>query len=177
MKKKKQKSTFEKIKKLFTRIKFFIRLFILTLIAGFIGLIIILNSTDPTKYKDEISASIESLTGKKVEIEGKLSWELLSFEPGIQIEKITISNEPWASNPHIITAQNIKATLSLKHLLTRKISLDTLVFESPNIYLEISKDGKKNWQIAEEKKLTNISFMDFMPQKDYLNLTQSVDLG
>ncbi len=152
MKKKKQKSTFEKIKKLFTRIKFFIRLFILTLIAGFIGLIIILNSTDPTKYKDEISASIESLTGKKVEIEGKLSWELLSFEPGIQIEKITISNEPWASNPHIITAQNIKATLSLKHLLTRKISLDTLVFESPNIYLEISKDGKKNWQIAEEKK-------------------------
>lgn len=32
-------------------------------------------------------------------------------------------------------------------------------------------------QIAEDRKLDNIRFMDFMPQKDYLNLTRSVDLG
>lgn len=39
----------------------------------------------------------------------------------------------------------------------------------------VEKDRLK--RIAEEKKLQNIRFMDFMPQKDYLNLTKSVDLG
>ncbi len=47
------------------------------------------------------------------------------------------------------------------------------------VFLIIAKGVEKDrlQQIAEKKKLTNIRFMDFMPQKDYLNLTQSVDLG
>lgn len=46
-------------------------------------------------------------------------------------------------------------------------------------FLIIAKGVEKDrlQQIAKEKKLTNIHFLDFMPQKDYLNLTQSVDLG
>jgi len=47
------------------------------------------------------------------------------------------------------------------------------------IFLIIAKGVEKErlQRIAEEKKLTNIRFMDFMPQADYLNLTKSVDLG
>lgn len=47
------------------------------------------------------------------------------------------------------------------------------------VFLIIAKGVEKDrlQQIAEEKKLSNIRFMDFMPQKDYLNLTRSVDLG
>ncbi len=47
------------------------------------------------------------------------------------------------------------------------------------VFLIIAKGVEKDrlLQIAEEKHLTNIRFMDFMPQKDYLNLTKSVDLG
>lgn len=47
------------------------------------------------------------------------------------------------------------------------------------VFLIIAKGVEKDrlQKIAEEKKLSNIRFMDFMPQKDYLNLTQSVDLG
>ena len=47
------------------------------------------------------------------------------------------------------------------------------------IFLIIAKGVEKDrlQRIAEEKSLTNIRFMDFMPQKDYLNLTKSVDLG
>lgn len=47
------------------------------------------------------------------------------------------------------------------------------------LFLIIAKGVEKDrlQHIAEEKRLTNIRFMDFMPQKDYLNLTKSVDLG
>ena len=52
--------------------------------------------------------------------------------------------------------------------------------EKPDVvFLIIAKGVEKNrlQAIAEDKHLTNIRFMDFMPQQDYLNLTKSVDLG
>lgn len=47
------------------------------------------------------------------------------------------------------------------------------------VFLVIAKGVEKDrlQQIAEDKQLKNIRFMNFMPQKDYLNLTRSVDLG
>ena len=47
------------------------------------------------------------------------------------------------------------------------------------VFLIIAKGVEKDrlQRIAVEKNLKNIRFMDFMPQKDYLNLTKSVDLG
>ncbi len=47
------------------------------------------------------------------------------------------------------------------------------------VFLIIAKGVEKDrlQRTAEEKSLTNLRFMDFMPQKDYLNLTKSVDLG
>ena len=47
------------------------------------------------------------------------------------------------------------------------------------VFLIIAKGVEKDrlQKISEEKKLVNIRFVDFMPQKDYLNLTKSVDLG
>lgn len=52
--------------------------------------------------------------------------------------------------------------------------------ENDNIvFLVIGKGVEKERliQIAKEEKLTNIRFLDFMPQKDYLNFVSSVDLG
>ena len=47
------------------------------------------------------------------------------------------------------------------------------------VFLIIAKGVEKDrlQLMAKEKQLTNICFIDFMPQKDYLNLTKSVDLG
>ena len=51
---------------------------------------------------------------------------------------------------------------------------------NPNILFLIIAKGVENdrlKKIAANKSLTNIRFMDYMPQADYLNLTKSVDLG
>lgn len=47
------------------------------------------------------------------------------------------------------------------------------------VFLIVAKGVEKDrlQKIAEEKKLVNIRFVNFMPQKDYLNLIKSVDLG
>lgn len=51
---------------------------------------------------------------------------------------------------------------------------------NPNIiFLVIAKgvEKKRLQQIARDKMLTNILFVDYMPQKDYLNLIKAIDLG
>lgn len=47
------------------------------------------------------------------------------------------------------------------------------------VFIVIGKGVEKErlMQIANEKQLNNIKFMDFMPQNDYLNFVKSVDLG
>lgn len=47
------------------------------------------------------------------------------------------------------------------------------------VFLIIAKGVEKDrlYRIAKEKALTNIRFMDYMPQEDYLNLVKSADLG
>lgn len=156
MSKQKQKKFvfFQKLPKLtistYKKLKFILRFAIITIIAGILGITIILKNTDPNIYKKDISTSIEKLTGKKVEIKGNLKWKLFSFEPGINIENITISNEKWAKSPYLLKADNIIATISLKHMLTRKMSIDTLFLNNPEIYLEISKKGQNNWTFTKD---------------------------
>lgn len=161
---------------LYNKGKFLLRLFIITIIAGIIGLAIILANTNPNMFKEDISASIERATGKTVKIDGDLEWELFSFEPAIKIEKLAIENEKWGKNKNIITAENIIATISLRHLLSRKISINTLIFDTPKIFLEVSSTGKKNWQLStsstkpqKKKKDKKNAGKDTIPEN--LNLT------
>ena len=99
MKKQKNKKTPHKILdvsfNLYKKVKFFIRLALVTVIAGIIGIVIIIKNTDPNKYKDDITISIEKMTGNTVKINGDLKWKIFSFEPAIKIEELSIKNEPW----------------------------------------------------------------------------------
>ena len=73
---KKQKSLIEKIidtsSSIYKKIRFFLRLAMVTFIAGIISVIIIIKNTDPNKYKENITSSIEKLTGTPVKINGNL---------------------------------------------------------------------------------------------------------
>ncbi len=131
---------------------FLLRLFIITTIAIVIGIAIIITNTDPNKYKEDITISIEKFTDKKVEIKGDLKWNFSTFEPKIKIEQLYIDNSSWGKNEYLITADNIMATISLKDLFKRKISLDSLIVDNSKIYLEVSSLGNRNWRLSEERK-------------------------
>ncbi len=137
---------------IYKKVKFILRLLFITFIASIIGLVIIINNTDPNKYKKEITASFEKYTGKTVKIDGNLKWKIFSFEPAIKIEKLSIENEPWGKSENLFTAKNITAIISLKHLLRREIALNSLIIDSPKIYLEVSPKDERNWIFLNNKK-------------------------
>ena len=75
---------------IYKQLKFLLRLALITFIAGIIGIIIIIKNTDPNKYKDDITFSIEKITGSTVKINGDLKWKIFSFDPAIKIEELSI---------------------------------------------------------------------------------------
>ncbi len=98
--------------------------------------------------------------------------------------------EPPSSEPDLTLRQRLgfadKYVVLFGGNLGKGQRIENIVFlaehyldKSDIVFLIIAKGVEKDrlQQIAEEKKLINLHFMDFMPQNEYLNLTQSVDLG
>ena len=130
---------------IFLKIKFLLRVAFLALIATIIGIVILLKSIDPNKYKNDLQNGLELTLGRKVEIDGNIEWQIISFEPAIKIGKVSIANTKWGKTKNIFEADNVSVILSLNHLLARKISIDTVLIENPKLNLEISTKNNKNW--------------------------------
>lgn len=130
---------------IFLKIKFLLRVAFLALIATIIGIVILLKSIDPNKYKNDLQKGLELTLGRKVEIDGNIEWQIISFEPAIKIGKVSIANTKWGKTKNIFEADNVSVILSLNHLLARKISIDTVLIENPKLNLEISTKNNKNW--------------------------------
>ena len=140
---------------LLKNIRFVFRLCLFTIVAAFISIVAIINNTDPNNFRADIENYIKYTTGKKAEITGDLRWKIFSFEPAILVNGLVIKNEPWSSHENFITTDKIIATISLKNLISRKISINTLILDTPKIYIDISKNGYKNWLSTNQKSLQN----------------------
>lgn len=114
--------------------------------------------------------------------------------PGMKIGKLVLLYN-WVKEPPATEADpTLRSRLGLDDKfvalfggnLGRGQRIENIVYlaehylSNPDIvFLIIAKGVEKDrlQKIATEKSLTNIRFMDYMPQADYLNLTKSVDLG
>lgn len=114
--------------------------------------------------------------------------------PGMKMGKGVLLYNWVAEPPQIVPDPSLRSRLGLdgKYValfggnLGKGQRIENIVFLAEHylekkdiVFLIIAKGVEKDrlQHIAEEKHLTNIRFLDFMPQKDYLNLTRSVDLG
>lgn len=130
---------------LLKKIRLIFRICLIALVATIIGVVFIINNTDPNNYRDDIENYIEFTTGKRAEISGNLRWKIFSFEPAIKVDGLTIKNDSWSSNPDFITTDTIIATISLKNLFSHKITINTIILDTPKIYIDVSKKGSRNW--------------------------------
>lgn len=114
--------------------------------------------------------------------------------PGMHIGKMVLLYNWVTEPPQIEPDSSLRTRLGLDGKfvalfggnLGRGQRIENIVFlaayylNNPDIiFLIIAKGVEKDrlQKIAEKNNLSNIRFMDFMPQKDYLNLTKSADLG
>ncbi len=84
-------------------------------------------------------------TGRELTIGGDIKVSFAWPLPRITAGAVTFANPVWALEKQMVTADAIEITLNLPQLLVRKIVLPEVHLVRPVVFLEHSKNGKKNW--------------------------------
>jgi hypothetical protein len=99
---------------------------------------------DASPLKPRIEAQFEHATGRALRIDGPLHLSLLP-SPGIVAENVSVANLPGGSRPSMATVRKIAARFDLIALVERRIHIDSLLLDDPDILLE-TVGGEPNWR-------------------------------
>ena len=111
---------------------------------------------DPNSYKPQIVAAVKNATGRDITLGGRIQLGL-SLQPTLTVQNVSFANPPGFSRPQMATLEELDLKLALWPLLSRMVEVDQLVLVKPDILLEISKQGKPNWQFTPESKPASAS--------------------
>lgn len=104
---------------------------------------------DPNSLKPRIIEAVKRATGRDLALNGKISLKF-SLTPTIQVDDVAFSNPPGFSRPQMATLQSMELELGLLPLLSRRVEIDRLVLNHPDILLETAANGQPNWQMTPE---------------------------
>ncbi|OQX46251.1 MAG: hypothetical protein B0D86_02005, partial [Candidatus Sedimenticola endophacoides] len=117
------------------------------LVALLAGVVIFLKSIDFNEYKPLISEQVREATGRDLVIGGDISLEL-GLHTRLAVEKVTLSNAKWGSEPLMVRLQRVEAEVALLPLLGGDVQIGRLVLMRPEILLERGADGMGNWEFG-----------------------------
>jgi AsmA protein len=108
------------------------------LIAGALALI------PADRVAEAAGARFESLTGRKLQLEGGVSptlWPNL----GVKTGPVSIANAAWSTEGPMLKAEALTIEINLSALMGGEIRILGIDALRPEIILERSKDGEENW--------------------------------
>ncbi|MEM7023559.1 MAG: AsmA family protein [Pseudomonadota bacterium] len=129
-------------------------LILLGLVVVLIGGALIVPFLIPTDtYKEQIAHEVERATGRRLTIEGPLSFTVLP-RLGFETGGVALSNPPGADSPEMVRLKAVELELKIWPLLDGVLEIDRFVLVEPKIDLEVDAQGKPNWEFgapAEDK--------------------------
>jgi uncharacterized protein involved in outer membrane biogenesis len=120
---------------------FILLLAVVTLLVGFTL------TLDLNRYKDDIVQLVESRTGRKVSIEGKIHLGI-SLIPTVVIEHASLGNVSWGARKAMLTVRRFEAGIDLLPLLDGEVRINHFALLQPELYLETDRHGRGNWIIT-----------------------------
>jgi uncharacterized protein involved in outer membrane biogenesis len=100
--------------------------------------------------KAPLARQISKATGRELVIEGNLSAVWSWVHPRFRAEGVSFANADWGRAEHLFKADALEASISLLPLFAGKVVVPDLHLERPEVSLEQTADGKKNWILQEE---------------------------
>lgn len=139
---------------------------ILAAVAGLVALLLALASTlDWNRAKPWINDKVSDATGREFTINGNLSfswerppeqqvgWRRFVPWPHIRAQDISLGNPDWArTGPTMARVKQADATINPLALITKTISVGSLVIDGGDVVLEKSRDDKNNWTFGKGDK-------------------------
>ena len=100
--------------------------------------------------KKNIIQLVEEETGRDFKINGEINLAQ-SLIPTLIISDASFGNPAWASSKHMVKVDQLEVQVALLPLLTRHVSVNKIILNSPQIFLETDKSGNHNWLFQQEK--------------------------
>ncbi len=95
----------------------------------------------------EVERAVESATGRDLTIAGDVGvayWPVL----GLRATEITLANVEGGRAPAFVAAEEIDVGVEIRPLLNRRVVVQRLVLQRPQIALEIDAEGTPNWTMT-----------------------------
>ncbi|HEX5513589.1 MAG TPA: AsmA family protein, partial [Gammaproteobacteria bacterium] len=122
------------------------------LVATVVAVVVLV---DPNAYKGEIAQVVEQRTGRQLTIEGDID---LTFFPwlGLKLGRAELSDAPGYGNEPFLRLGGARLAVAVWPLLSeRRLVLDKIVIDSPNLRLIRNKQGRGNWEDLAERFAAN----------------------
>ncbi|PJI37705.1 AsmA family protein [Ferrovibrio sp.] len=113
------------------------------------GVVIAALTVDVNRFKPQIVAAVESVTGRKLDIAQDMKLSLWPL--GIGVKQVSFANASWGSRPQMATVGEFTAQVDLIALLSSQVKIDSLVLNDVDLLLEKDRQGRANWDFAGQK--------------------------
>src|SRR5437867_7774920 len=94
---------------------------------------------------------LSAASGREVALAGNVDVKL-SMMPKVHLDKVRISNPPWAREKQMLEADALDVTIDLLRAWRGEYYLPEVVLTRPKLALEVSPDGRHNWYLDREQK-------------------------
>ncbi|MBL4720392.1 MAG: AsmA family protein [Alphaproteobacteria bacterium] len=118
-------------------------LFMLLVAAVLIGPSLI----DWNAYKGEIANAVETAIGRRLSIDGDLTFAVLPT-PALSASGVRLANIEGAATSDLLTIKDVRIRVSISGLLQGRIAVEQVELIEPVIALEVLPDGRASWDIA-----------------------------
>lgn len=99
------------------------------------------------EIKTQLMQQVKAATGRDLSIDGKVS---VSVFPSlsVQLGNVALSNPPGFAAKDLVRLGELDVKLKLLPLVSGRVEIDSFVLIDPVIALEVSKDGRADWQFG-----------------------------
>jgi len=125
-------------------------LLIVLALVGLVGATIYVNNMDWNKHKDQIARQFSAATGKEIEFNGSVSFNIFP-SPSLEASHVRIYNGSINSTDKslLVDIKKIVAKLSISSLLSGNFNVEKMSMVEPEFFVELYPDGRLNWQSLE----------------------------
>lgn len=113
----------------------------------FCGLIIFINTLDPSDYKSAIGYSLTKALGHETVIKGKIDWDYFP-RLALNIQQIQIRE----NDKPIAEIGSIEGSVSLIPLLSKKLIIKKAILKDATLKIKVDEKGQNNWFNNDDKK-------------------------
>lgn len=119
----------------------------IVVLAG-VGVAALVLFVNPNNYKPLIIKSVDATTGRKLSLEGNITWKIWP-NLGLHIESVALSNPDGFKQANMVTLNSADVSVQLLPLLKNSIIVNTLAVDGLNLGL-IKNGDTNNWTFNAE---------------------------